>query len=70
MRFLPYKNIFWNAITYELSLTRHEVSLEVYSFIDFLSNIGGLVSALSPLGFFLVSIFHYRGVYPFIMSDT
>ena len=56
-RTLPYKNQYWNAITYELSLTRLEYTRTVYSFMDFLRDLGGLFGAISPIFGFIVSVF-------------
>ena len=55
-RTLPYKNQFWNAITYELSLTREKYTRTVYGFFDFLRDLGGLFSAISPIFGVTVSI--------------
>ena len=56
-RVLPYSNMMWNAITYEMSLTRRAYSRTVYNSLDFLSEIGGLFSALGPLGGVIITIF-------------
>ena len=56
-RLLPYKNKFWNAITFEMSLTRHEFTRIVYGFFDFLRDIGGLFSALGPISAIFVAVF-------------
>ena len=56
-RLLPYKNKFWNAITFEMSLTRHEFTRIAYGMFDFLSEVGGLFSALGPISAILVAIF-------------
>ena len=58
---MPYKNNFWNSITYELSLTRLSYKRIVYSFLDFLGDIGGLFGAITPAFGFIVSLFMYRG---------
>lgn len=70
IRFIPYENAIWNCVTYEMSLTRHEYTRVVYNITDFLSNVGGLVSALMPFCIMIVSAFHYKDVYPFIMRDS
>ena len=62
-RLLPYKNSFQNSITFEMSLQRNEVSRTVYSFMDFLGDIGGLFSALGPFFGTLVAVLQYRGMY-------
>ena len=41
-RILSYDNSFQNSITFELSLTRHEYTRKVYSFLDYLGEIGGI----------------------------
>ena len=47
-RVLSYDNSIWNAITFETSLDRIEYTRTVYSFLDFLRDMGGLFSALGP----------------------
>ena len=47
-RLMPYKNSFQNSITFEMSLSRNEYTRTVYSFMDFLGDLGGLFSALGP----------------------
>lgn len=56
-RLLPYSNRMWNAITYEMSLTRQAYHRKVFNSLDFLSAVGGLFSALVPLGFVIITIF-------------
>ena len=56
-RILPYSNRMWNTITYEMSLTQHAYSRTVYNSLDFLSEIGGLFSALGPLGGIIITVF-------------
>lgn len=55
-RLLPYKNSFQNSITFEMSLKRREVTRTVYSFMDYLGDLGGLFSALGPFFGTLVAI--------------
>ena len=57
IRNIPYRNQFWNVITYEMSQTRVEYKRFVYSLIDFLGEIGGLFGAIMPLFTLLVTIF-------------
>ena len=45
-RTLPYLDSKWNAITYEMSLTRTRYERTVYSFLDVLRDVGGLFSSL------------------------
>ena len=68
-RILPYKNQFWNSITFELSRTQIEYTRVVYSSLDFLGDIGGLYGALLPFFSFCILMLQYRGAYMFIMSD-
>ena len=68
-RLLPYKNQFWNAITFEMSLTRHEFTRITYGLFDFLRDIGGLFSALRPISAVLVAILQYRGAYYYLTSE-
>ena len=55
--------MFWNAITYEISLTRQEFKRQVYGIMDFLRDIGGLFGALGPIFGVFVAMFQYRGIY-------
>ena len=60
-RNLPYKNLFQNTITYEISLTRLHYTRIVYSFLDLMKDVGGLFSAIGPLFGAVVGILQYRG---------
>ena len=55
-RFLPYKNQFWNSITYELSQSLLEQTRTVYGIFDFLGDIGGLSTSFMLLFRILISI--------------
>lgn len=68
-RILPYNNLFMNAITFEMSLSQIEYKRTVYSFLDFLSDLGGLFGILVPLCTVIVTIFQYRGSYLRLMKD-
>ena len=48
-RFLPYKNMFWNTITYEVSLDRKEYFRKVYGTLDFIRDIGGLFAGIATI---------------------
>ena len=63
IRNIPYRNQFWNIITYEMNQTRIEYKRFVYSLIDLLGEIGGLFGAIMPLFTFLVTIFQFRGTF-------
>ena len=60
-RLLPYKNLFQNSITYEISLTRLHYTRIVYSFLDLMKDVGGLFSAIGPLFGIIVNMLQYRG---------
>ena len=62
-RTLPYKNLIWNAITYEMSNTRQEFTRTVYGFLDLLRDLGGLFAAIHPPFTLLVGLFYYRGAF-------
>ena len=62
-RELPYKNKFWNAITFEVSLDQRKYFRRVYALADLLSDLGGLSGALSPLCYAVVLSCQYRGSY-------
>ena len=62
-RHLPYKNNFWNSITYEMSLTRQEYNRTVYGLLDFLGDIGGLFNAIYAVFGAIVAIFSYHGAF-------
>ena len=57
LRNIPYNNLFWNTITYEMNQTRIEYTRIVYGFFDFLGELGGLFGAIQPLFALLVAIF-------------
>ena len=56
-RTLPYKNNFLNSITMEMSLSQIEYKRTVYSFLDFLSDLGGLFGTLGPFCGIIVTVF-------------
>ena len=62
-REMPYKNRMWTAITYELSQDKTEYYRNVYSFLDLLSDVGGLYGSLSAICILLVHFFQYRSSY-------
>ena len=62
-RFLPYENTFQNAITYELSTTRHTYTRTVTTVFDFLGAIGGLFSAVRLFFTLCIAAIMYRGSY-------
>ena len=68
-RELPYDNLFHNAITFEISLTNVVYYRRVYSVLDLMGDLGGLLGALTPLFFGIVKIFHYRSSYMHITGE-
>merc|ERR1712051_168998 len=68
-RTLPYKNLFINSITFEMSLSQIEYKRTVYSFLDFLSDLGGLFGTLGPFCGIIVTVFQYRGSYLNLMKE-
>jgi len=68
-RVMPYKQPFQNAITYELSHTRHIYYRQVYGLLDWLRDLGGLFGAMSGISLSIVLIFQFQGGYMFVMSE-
>ena len=68
-RILPYKNLFQNAITFEMSLTIMDYSRKVYNFFDFLGDIGGLFGAFVQICYFIIKFFMHNGLETFLMAD-
>ena len=52
-----------------MSLSQVEYKRTVYSFLDFLSDIGGLFGTLGPFCGVIVTIFQYRGSYLNLMKE-
>ena len=69
-RNLPYSNKFQNAITYEVSLEQRFYYRKVYTSLDFLSEIGGIFSALSRICLVLITGLNYFGSFQFLMGDN
>ena len=66
---IPYDNRIWNSVTFELSRDRILLTRSVFSFLDLVSSLGGLFSAIGSLGSVLVNILQYRGTNMFIMGS-
>ena len=62
-RELPYKNLFQNAVTFEMSLNQKQYFRRVYSLLDFLSDVGGLYSAVSPICMLLIVLMNFNSSY-------
>ena len=67
-RVLPYKNTFQNAITFEMSMNRNEYTRTVYSIMDFMSELGGLFSAITLIFGTIIAVLQYRGMYMIITN--
>ena len=68
-REMPYARPFQTAITFELSPDLKHFYRSTYGTLDFLAEIGGLLSAIRPLCMILVLIMQYYGAYQFVMSE-
>ena len=62
--------MFWNSITYEMSLDRKEYFRKVYGSLDFLRDIGGLFAGIATIFSPMVLLFQYRGSYYLLMNDN
>ena len=62
-RDLNYKNRFWNAITYEVSLTGELYTRRVYGILDCASEMGGLFNAFSRVFLLIITGINYYGSY-------
>ena len=69
-RIMPYPNNFWNAITYEISLNRKEYHRRVYNYLDFLGDLGGLMSAIGKIFVPFVMMLTYRGDMHMLLIDN
>ena len=68
-RFLTFFDWMHSSITVELSLTRTVYNRYVFGVLDFASQLGGLLTAISSLAFFFVATFQFGGAANFVMSD-
>ena len=69
-RELPYRNLFQNSITFEISQTQTVFYRRIFSILDMMGNLGGLYGALVPLCLSIVRIFHYRSSYMHIAGEV
>ena len=60
-RVMNYRDRKQAAVTYELSLSIDVHDRRVYSFLDILSDVGGLNKSVLSIFFFIVVIFQYHG---------
>ena len=61
---------FFNSVTYEMSLTRRLYYRQVYNLLDFLAELGGLLSIISRTCFLIIFSLQFFGSYQFVMMDT
>ena len=66
---MPYTNRMQNAITFEMNLSKKIFYRSVYSSLDFISDIGGLFGAVSPLVMGLLTIMNFYASYQDLMND-
>ena len=59
----------WNSITYEVSTNGLKYFRRVYSFSDFLSELGGFSTALGSLFLLLIKGSNYYGSYHFVLAE-
>ena len=58
-----------NAVTFEMSPNKRIFSRSVFSFLDYLAELGGLFASLSSIVAFILLIFNYLSSYQFVMSE-
>lgn len=58
---MPYANSFQNAITFEVSTEEKRFIRSSYSIVDFLAELGGVVSAVTPTCIGVLTFFHFQG---------
>ena len=68
-RLMPYRNQMQNAITFEMNLNKKKYFRRVYSFLDFLSDLGGLFGATRPIILAILTVFNFYASYQFIMHE-
>ena len=68
-RQIPYINNWKNAITIEMSMDRRVYSRKVYAVLDFVSDVGGLFGAISPICILILALVNFWSSYQFLMGD-
>ena len=68
-RQIPYLTNWRTALTFEMSVDRRVYFRKVYSTLDFLSDVGGIYSALAPILTFFLIIINFWSSYQFLMGD-
>ena len=52
-----------------MDMNRQHYNREVYSILDFFSDIGGLYGAISPISVIILTIVNFWGSYQYLMGD-
>ena len=60
---MPYQDSWINSLTFEVSSDRQTYYRQVYSILDFFSDVGGLFGAVSPIFIVIVSLTNLWGQY-------
>lgn len=60
---MQYNNTFQNAVSFEFDLNRSYYYRRVFSLLNCLSEIGGLIGAFKSVCSVIVATFHYKGIY-------
>ena len=68
-RTIPYDNTMLTTITFEMFLSKRIYYRSVYSSLDFISDIGGLFGAVSPLVMGFLTIMNFYAGYQFLLND-
>ena len=68
-RSIPYDNTVLITITYEMFLSKIIFYRSVYSSLDFISDIGGLFGAVSPLVMGFLTTMNFYASYQGLMND-
>ena len=58
-----------NAVTFEMSPNKRIFSRSVFSFLDYLAELGGLYASLSSLVAFILFCLNYLSSYQFVMFE-
>ena len=62
-RELPYINTWANAVTLEVSLDQEKYNRVIYSLLDYVSDLGGLFGAISPVFLSLATILNSDSIF-------
>ena len=68
MRPMEFDNLHWFGVTYEMSLNKDHYTRTVYSSLDWLSDIGGISTAISAMFGLLIKVLMYQEVDFYLIS--